>query len=1026
MLSKAKSRLLSGKQKEEVKKKGDKMLNEMKSRILSGKQKNLIIILVVFILASLSFSNVIADMQYFENAKLGEKDHTWTIVGIITPVGISLGHLYGLDYHDGYLWVGDDSGGLIYQVDPADGSVISSFQGAPESNHGLAWDGTYFWVAGDYQADGNIYKMTQDGTVIATIPNPGGDYSGGLTWHDNHLWVSVYYPNTQPNIYEIDPSDGSIVDSMSTVGIQPQGLVFQDDNTIWNSMDDNDDDPERCTAYNPATGDTIWSFPVPTTKPRGLAWDGTYLYLVAKQAEAGWDQVIYKILLDGGGTPEISVPITTHNYGTITVGESATWNATAQNIGTADLVIDSVYFTGYNICVTCPLEFPITINPGNQEEIPFIYTPINPEPLNAIATIQSNDPLHPEVDITLTGNAVNPGPDIYVPVTSHDYGLVRINAITRWFMEIQNIGDETLVIDSIYCDDTHFIVDYDVSFPINIGVLDTIQIGVWFNPEEAILYEGTLFIESNDPDNNPFEVTLEGTGDDSQYEIGETLWQYQITTSSYDNSPKAIAPIQDINADNISDVIICSEDNYVRCFNGNSSGTADVLWDFEVYAGNVFSYRGLDIIEDINGDGYQDVIVGTTGGDRSIRAISGKDGTSIWIHDTHEYGSGGWVYQVNCRFDYNGDGYTDVLAATGDDASDTGPKRVYCLDGLTGLSIWERFIGGPVFSVIGIEDCTGDGQPDVLAGASDEGETTGYAYAINGATGNIIWTYTTTGTSVWALEQLNDINEDGIKDVIIGDFSGHFYYLDSTNGAELHTGSIGAAFILQLIKLDDVNGDGYSDIAVAHSSSSTVQVIDGYSGTFVWSHSVADQPWNASRIADVSGDGINDLIVGTLYSNNYAYFLNGVDGSELESIYVGTPVDAIAAIPDIDGNGSMEMVVGDRNGWVYCYSGGFDAIVGVDDEPNISNSILTQNFPNPFSQSTTIQFSKPAGCTAHTIIKVYNIIGQLVNETVLDPMQNSFTWDGTDLQGNSVSSGIYFYKVQSGSYNVTSKMIYMK
>ncbi|MDP8227813.1 MAG: T9SS type A sorting domain-containing protein, partial [Candidatus Celaenobacter polaris] len=110
----------------------------------------------------------------------------------------------------------------------------------------------------------------------------------------------------------------------------------------------------------------------------------------------------------------------------------------------------------------------------------------------------------------------------------------------------------------------------------------------------------------------------------------------------------------------------------------------------------------------------------------------------------------------------------------------------------------------------------------------------------------------------------------------------------------------------------------------------------------------------------------------------------------------------------------------------YCYSGGLDAIVSVDDEPNISNSILTQNFPNPFSKSTAIQFSKPAGCTAHTIIKVYNIIGQLINETVLDPMQTSFTWDGTDLQGNSVSSGIYFYKVQSGSYNVTSKMIYMK
>ena len=61
----------------------------------------------------------------------------WTIVDIIEPQGVEIGYLYGLDYHDGYLWVGDDSGGLIYQVDPNDGSVLYSFQGAPESNHGL-------------------------------------------------------------------------------------------------------------------------------------------------------------------------------------------------------------------------------------------------------------------------------------------------------------------------------------------------------------------------------------------------------------------------------------------------------------------------------------------------------------------------------------------------------------------------------------------------------------------------------------------------------------------------------------------------------------------------------------------------------------------------------------------------------------------------------------------------------------------------------------------------------------------------
>ena len=728
----------------------------------------------------------------------------------------------------------------------------------------------------------------------------------------------------------------------------------------------------------------------------------------------------------GGGTPEISINPTELDYGIVTVGETEYAGFSISNNGNAELEAYFGDITGpgseFVLWGTGTMLF---IPPGETVYCDIPYSPQEPGILDAIGTILSNDPLHPEADITLIGDAVNPGPSIFVPESTHNYGLVRLNALTRWFMEIENSGDETLIISSIYSDDDCFFVDQDVSFPINIGVLGSEMVGIWFSPDQPTSYSATISIESNSVDKSIYEVSVTGSSNDADYPIGYTLWNYMIDTS-WDNSPKAIDYISDINGDGVDDVIVCSEDNFIRCFNGNSSGTADVLWDFEIYSGNVYSHRGLDIIEDINGDGYQDVIVGTTGGDRSIRAISGKDGTSIWVHDTHEYGGGGWVYQVNCRFDYNGDGHTDVLAATGDDADDTGPKRVYCLDGLTGSSIWERPLGGPVFSVIGIEDCTGDGQPDVLAGASNENETIGYAYGINGATGYTIWTYATTSSSVWALEQIDDVNDDEVSDVIIGDFSGHYYILDTTNGAQIYGGNVGSAIILQLIKLDDVNGDGYSDIAVAHSTNSTVQVINGFTGSILWYHSVADQPWNASRIGDVSGDGINDLVVGTLYANNYAYFLNGVDGSELHSINFGTPVDAIASIPDIVGDNSMEMVAGGRNGALYCYSGGLNTVVSVDNEPNITNSILTQNIPNPFSQSTTIQFSRPAECTAHTTIKVYNVIGQLVNETELDPMQNSYTWDGTDLQGKTASSGVYLYKIVSGSYSATGKMIYMK
>jgi hypothetical protein len=418
------------------------------------------------------------------------------------------------------------------------------------------------------------------------------------------------------------------------------------------------------------------------------------------------------------------------------------------------------------------------------------------------------------------------------------------------------------------------------------------------------------------------KIATEGCKGD--YPLGALIWQYQIS-GGYDTSPKAIAALDDINEDGFDDVVICSEDNFIRCFSGWADGTGDVLWIHEIYSGNIYQQHGLAITQDINGDGYKDCVVGATGGARLIRCISGSDGQTIWTHDTHEYGDGGWVYQVDCSCDFNGDGVVDVVAATGDDSSETGPKRVYCLDGLMGVSLWERPLGGPGFAAMGVEDFTGDGVPDVLAGCSNDAESTGYGKGINGATGALMWTFTATASSVWGVEQLDDVTGDGIQDVIIGDFSGHIYGLNAATGTQAYYLSIGSAIITRLERLGDVNGNGYSDIIPAHSTSSTTQVIDGYTGGIIWSHAVADQPWNVARIADITGDDIDDVLVGTLFNSNFVYFLNGVNGSELKKISYGQAVDAIASIPDVVGDGSMEMVAGGRDGKVNCLSGGENA-----------------------------------------------------------------------------------------------------
>jgi len=303
--------------------------------------------------------------------------------------------------------------------------------------------------------------------------------------------------------------------------------------------------------------------------------------------------------------------------------------------------------------------------------------------------------------------------------------------------------------------------------------------------------------------------------------------------------------------------------------------------------------------------------------------------------------------------DSDNDGVIDVLAATGDDSNDVGPKRVYCLNGLTGISIWERPLGGPGFEVVGVEDFTGDGTPDVVAGASNEQETIGYAHGINGATGAIDWTFQVPGTSVWAVEQLDDITGDGVKDVIIGDFysNGNIYGIDPTDGSQIYHDVTNALLILHLEYLADVNNDGYRDIIPSHTNNYAT-VIDGYTGNSVWTQGVADQAWNGVRISDVSGDAIDDVLVGTLFNDNYCYFLDGVDGTELKAISYTEAVDAIAAVSDALGDGSMEMVAGGREGKVICFSGGKNAS---------SNPIkLTANFtatPRTGGAPLTVDFT---------------------------------------------------------------------
>jgi hypothetical protein len=98
-----------------------------------------------------------------------------------------------------------------------------------------------------------------------------------------------------------------------------------------------------------------------------------------------------------------------------------------------------------------------------------------------------------------------------------------------------------------------------------------------------------------------------------------------------------------------------------------------------------------------------------------------------------------------------------------------------------------------------------------------------------------------------------------------------------------------------------------------------------------------------------------------------------------------------------------------------------------DDSEEVYRTALKSNYPNPFNPETTISYSLAK--QSKVSLQVFNILGQkvrtLVNETN-NAGTHTVVWNGKDDSGNAVASGVYFYRLKSGTISQTNKMILMK
>lgn len=84
---------------------------------------------------------------------------------------------------------------------------------------------------------------------------------------------------------------------------------------------------------------------------------------------------------------------------------------------------------------------------------------------------------------------------------------------------------------------------------------------------------------------------------------------------------------------------------------------------------------------------------------------------------------------------------------------------------------------------------------------------------------------------------------------------------------------------------------------------------------------------------------------------------------------------------------------------------------------------LKQNYPNPFNPSTKIEFNLPVN--GNVLLKIYDVSGKEVTRLINNEFRNAGNYS-VDFNAKSLASGVYFYKLEAGSYTGIKKMMLVK
>ena len=241
----------------------------------------------------------------------------------------------GLAYDGASLYCGiyGANGDEVYQIDPDTGSYSLLFSGPQEDAFGLTYDGVYLWTTdhpGSSSTPAGAMQLDMNGNLFSQFDLPD-HYMSGIAYDDGDFWVATYYPDPA-TIHKVDDT-GSILQQFTAPDDQPWDLCLENDN-LWMA------DYWGDTLYkiDPSTGNLLESHSSEGVDPAGIVWDGTYLWYCDNGIDYT-DDYLYKIDLAGAGTPDLDCSGDLH-WIDVQPSATVTDEITVENIGEPGSLLD--------------------------------------------------------------------------------------------------------------------------------------------------------------------------------------------------------------------------------------------------------------------------------------------------------------------------------------------------------------------------------------------------------------------------------------------------------------------------------------------------------------------------------------------------------------------------------------------------------------------------------------------------------------------------------------------------------------